>query len=89
MPSEGLLVDKVAPDRVTPEALAARLYQPDIPPLDLVIRTSGEQRLSGFMLWRAAYAELVFVDKYWPEFGPKDLEACLTTYSQRQRRFGG
>ena len=64
------------------------LYGPDLPPIDLIIRTSGEQRLSGFMLWSAAYAELKFVLKYWPAFTVKDLEEALKDYSKRQRRFG-
>ena len=75
--------------KVTPKALAKHLYQPEVPDLDLVIRTSGEQRLSGFLLWRAAYAELIFLDKYWPDFGPRDLKDCLVRYDRRQRRFGG
>jgi undecaprenyl diphosphate synthase len=73
---------------VTPEVVAAHLYAPDVPPVDLVIRTSGEQRLSGFMLWRAAYAEFRFVQKHWPEFTPDDMHAALEDYAGRQRRFG-
>lgn len=77
------------PDKIDMETLQAELYHPDIPDLDLVIRTSGEQRLSGFQLWRAAYAEMLFVDKYWPDFTPKDLRHALGAYYQRGRRFGG
>ncbi len=73
---------------ITPELIAAHLYHPHIPPLDLVIRTSGERRLSGFMLWRSAYAELYFVDKHWPDFTAQDLDAALEDYAARQRRFG-
>lgn len=78
----------VAPEAVTPALLTSMMYAPEVPPVDLVIRTSGEQRLSGFMLWRAAYAELAFVDKHWPDFTAADLDACINDYSQRQRRFG-
>jgi undecaprenyl diphosphate synthase len=68
--------------------VADYLYSPDIPPLDLVIRTSGEQRISGFMLYRAAYAELKFIEKHWPDFTEADLDAALAEYASRQRRFG-
>lgn len=73
---------------VSVESLGNALYSPDIPDIDLVVRTSGEQRLSGFMLWRAAYAEMLFVDTYWPDFTETDLNAALAEYSNRQRRFG-
>ena len=76
------------PGKISLETLQAELYHPDVPDLDLVIRTSGEQRLSGFQLWRAAYAEILFVDKYWPDFTAADLRRVLKTYSRRQRRFG-
>lgn len=83
-----LVAEGVAAAAITPELIAGHLYAPDIPPLDLIIRTSGEQRLSNFMLWRAAYAELVFVDKLWPDFTPADLDQALAAYTQRERRFG-
>ncbi len=73
---------------LSPEAFAEYLYHPDVPPVDLLIRTSGEQRTSGFMLWRAAYAELYFSDKHWPAFTKTDVDAALTEYAARQRRFG-
>lgn len=76
------------PEDVTPELLASHLYAPELPPVDLVIRTSGEQRLSGFMLWRAAYAEFYFVEQHWPEFKTADLDAALADYANRQRRYG-
>lgn len=69
-------------------SLRSHLYAPDIPDLDLIIRTSGEERTSGFMLARSAYAELEFIDKNWPEFTVADLEAALNEYASRQRRFG-
>ncbi len=78
----------VKKDDVTPDTVEQNLYSPDIPPMDLIIRTSGEQRLSNFMLWRAAYSELCFVDKYWPAFSVQDLDNCLAEYASRQRRFG-
>ncbi|HSX41499.1 MAG TPA: polyprenyl diphosphate synthase [Candidatus Saccharimonadales bacterium] len=77
-----------ATQKLTEAAFAQALYAPEIPPIDLLIRTSGEQRLSGFMLWRAAYAELYFSDKYWPDFSEADLDAALQDYAGRQRRFG-
>ena len=73
---------------VTPSDLAAHMYAPDIPPVDLIIRTSGEHRTSGFMLWRAAYAEFFFTNKHWPDFTSDDLDAAFTDYAARQRRFG-
>lgn len=74
---------------VTLETIAANLYAPEIPPIDIVVRTSGEQRLSNFMLWRAAYSEFCFVDKPWPDMTKEDAAAILKEYSQRNRRFGG
>ena len=79
----------VPADAVDEELLAASLYAPDMPDPDLLIRTSGELRLSNFLLWQLAYAELVFVDQHWPEFGADDLRAALETYASRRRRFGG
>ena len=61
----------------------------DLPPLDLLIRTSGEQRLSNFLLWQAAYAELLFVDMLWPDFDGDALRAALAEYARRERRYGG
>ena len=69
--------------------LAAHLYAPELPDPDLLIRTSGELRISNFMLWQLAYAELVFVDRLWPDFDARDLRAALAEYAQRRRRFGG
>ncbi len=77
------------PDAIDEEALETALATGDLPPLDLMIRTSGEQRLSNFMLWQAAYAELMFVDTLWPDFGAADLAAALERYAARERRFGG
>jgi len=76
------------PRDITPEHFAQYLYEPDIPPIDLLVRTSGERRLSNFMLWRAAYAELYFTDVLWPDFTETDLQQALAAYAHRQRRFG-
>jgi undecaprenyl diphosphate synthase len=75
-------------EQISPQLISDHLYGPDLPPLDLIIRTSGEQRLSGFMLWSAAYAELKFVLKNWPAFTVADLDEALLDYSSRKRRFG-
>jgi undecaprenyl diphosphate synthase len=84
-----LVVDGVAADAVDEEALARRLYAPELPDPDLLIRTSGELRVSNFLLWQLAYAELVFVDTLWPDFGDEDLRTALDQYARRRRRFGG
>lgn len=80
--------DGLAVDEVTQEAFESRLYAPDIPVVDMVVRTSGEKRLSNFMLWRIAYSEFMFVDKYWPDMTKEDVHAIIDEYSRRQRRFG-
>jgi undecaprenyl diphosphate synthase len=74
---------------VTAEKLATYLDAPDLPDPDLIIRTSGEQRLSNFLLWQAAYSELVFVPVYWPEFDRAMLEQAIAEFHRRERRFGG
>ena len=74
---------------VTEEALAARLYAPEMHDPELLIRTSGEERISNFLLWQLAYTELYFSDKLWPDFGPDDLDQALAVYATRTRRFGG
>ncbi len=84
-----LVLDGVAAGEVDEHALEERLYAPELGDLDLVIRTSGERRLSNFMLWQSAYAELVFVDTLWPDFGHADLESALSEFATRRRRFGG
>jgi undecaprenyl diphosphate synthase len=73
---------------LTPVKFEQYLYSKEVPEVDLVLRTSGEQRTSGFMLWRAAYAELMFVDKFWPDFSVQDLDEVLAEYKSRNRRFG-
>jgi undecaprenyl diphosphate synthase len=76
----------VEPDE---ESLRANLYAPELPDPDLLIRTSGELRISNFLLWQLAYAELVFVETLWPDFGAAELEDALAAYARRRRRFGG
>jgi len=83
-----LIESGVAADDVDEDALAAHLYAPELPDPDLLIRTSGELRLSNFLLWQLAYAELVFVETLWPDFGEEDFRSALTDYASRRRRFG-
>jgi undecaprenyl diphosphate synthase len=71
------------------ETFARHLYAPEMPDPDLVIRTSGERRISNFLLWQSAYAEYVFTDTLWPDFGPDEFRRALEDYAQRRRRFGG
>jgi undecaprenyl diphosphate synthase len=84
-----LVADGAAPDAIDEESLRANLYAPELPDPDLLIRTSGELRISNFLLWQLAYSELVFVDTLWPDFGRDELEQALAAYAQRRRRFGG
>jgi undecaprenyl diphosphate synthase len=79
----------VPTDGIDEESLRANLYAPELPDPDLLIRTSGELRVSNFMLWQLAYAELVFVDRLWPDFDARDLRGALEEYARRRRRFGG
>lgn len=74
---------------VTPQDIAENLYQPDIPDPDLIIRTSGEERLSNFLLWQAAYSEFYFTQTLWPDFTKKHLQEAIKSFSRRVRRFGG
>ena len=79
----------VEPEEIDENVFAAHLYAPELPDPDLLIRTSGEVRISNFLLWQLAYTELVFVDKLWPDFDERDLRAALQEYASRRRRFGG
>jgi undecaprenyl diphosphate synthase len=79
----------VDPAEIDENVFAANLYAPELPDPDLFIRTSGELRVSNFLLWQIAYAELVFVDKLWPDFDERDLRAALADYASRRRNFGG
>jgi undecaprenyl diphosphate synthase len=80
---------RLSADDISPERLARYFYAPDIPDPDVIIRTSGEQRLSNFLLWQAAYSELVFVPLNWPDFDRAALEGAIAEYRRRERRFGG
>jgi undecaprenyl diphosphate synthase len=80
---------RLSADDVTPERLGGYFHAPDIPDPDVIIRTSGEQRLSNFLLWQAAYSELVFVPINWPDFDGAALEGAIQEYRRRERRFGG
>jgi undecaprenyl diphosphate synthase len=82
------LADGLSADQLTESALRDRLYSPDVPDPDLLIRTGGDQRISNFLLWQAAYAELYFVDRLWPDFDPTAFDAALAEYARRSRRFG-
>lgn len=79
----------VDPSKLDEEVFSSFLYAPEMPDPDLLIRTSGECRISNFLPWQIAYSELAFMDKLWPEFGPADLRAVLQAYTRRRRRFGG
>ncbi len=74
---------------IDPEGIEKHLYTTDLPPLDLLIRTSGEVRLSNFLLWQAAYAEMLFLDVLWPDFGEEHLRAACEEFAKRERRYGG
>ena len=78
----------VSADDVTPELIEQHLYAPEVPPCDIIVRTSGEQRLSNFMLWRSAYSELYFIDKNWPDMRTEDVDDILEEYARRNRRLG-
>jgi undecaprenyl diphosphate synthase len=79
----------IAHEDITPEAISVRLDTADIPDPDLIIRTSGEMRLSNFLLWQAAYSEFMFMPCYWPDFRPSHLAEAIETFQMRERRFGG
>lgn len=78
----------IKPADITAATVEASLYHPEVPPVDFVVRTGGEQRISNFMLWRLAYAEFLFLEKLWPELTPDDVDDILAEFSRRQRRFG-
>ena len=80
---------EISPADITEESVERLLYTAEMPPLDMVIRPSGEQRLSNFLIWQAAYAEFVFMDVLWPDFTKKHLEYAIQVFNDRDRRFGG
>ena len=79
----------VPASEVTADLVSQNLYAPEVPPLDLVVRTSGEQRLSNFMLWRVAYSEIMFIEKTWPDITKDEIANIISDFSKRSRRFGG
>ena len=83
------IADGLAADEIDEAAVAARLYAPELTDIDLLIRTSGEFRISNFLLWETAYSEFVFTDTLWPDFGSDDLQDALAAFAARDRRFGG
>ncbi|HEU4715573.1 MAG TPA: polyprenyl diphosphate synthase [Candidatus Saccharimonadales bacterium] len=84
-----IIQEGIPAEEVTPELLSQHMYAPDLPPLDMIVRTSGENRTSNFMLWRSAYSEFFFLEKLWPDMTKEDVTAILEEYSRRGRRFGG
>ena len=83
-----LVADGARPEDITEDAIAARLTTAGLPEPDLLIRTGGEHRISNFLVWQAAYAELHFTPQLWPDFGPSDVDAALLDFNRRRRRFG-
>ncbi len=83
-----IIESKADASQITTELIRNNLYQPELPPVDYIIRTSGEKRLSNFLLWDSAYAELEFVSAHWPAFSSQDLDLALAEYANRKRRFG-
>ena len=79
---------KLVPEDIDEDRVSQNLYDPDMPGVDLLIRTGGEQRLSDFLLWECAYAELLFVHRMWPDFDAHDLAAAVRDFRSRERRFG-
>ena len=86
--ARGMIEAGVQADEVSEDVFAVYLYAPDMPDPDLVIRTGGEQRISNFLIWQSAYAELVFDECLWPDFGPASFDAALLEFARRNRRFG-
>jgi undecaprenyl diphosphate synthase len=83
-----IIESKADASQITTELIRNNLYQPELPPVDYIIRTSGEKRLSNFLLWDSAYAELEFVSAHWPAFSSQDLDLALVEYANRKRRYG-
>lgn len=87
--AEDVKAGKLEPGDITQELIGSRLYTEEVPDVDLIIRPSGEERLSNFMIWQSAYAEYYFTNILWPDFKKKDLEKAVEVYCERNRRFGG
>ena len=91
MPEENIIgyaENEFIADEITEEKLSSALYTTNIPDPDMLIRTGGEKRISNYLLWQVAYAELLFVDEYWPDFGKKELALAIEEFNRRSRRFG-
>ena len=86
--AEAVTIASEVDGEITPETIRKHLYHPEIPDLDMIVRTSGEERISGFMLWRASYAEFFFMKKYFPDIVPEDMDLIVKEYENRHRRFG-
>ncbi|MEQ8967191.1 MAG: isoprenyl transferase [Azospirillaceae bacterium] len=86
--AEDVAAGRLSPADIDEDAVAGRLFTTDLPDPDLIIRTSGEKRISNFLLWQAAYAEFMFVDTLWPDFSREDLEAAVGEFQRRERRYG-
>ena len=80
---------RLDPERISEKSFRRFLDEPEIPDVDLFVRSSGEQRTSNFLIWQSAYAEYVFTDTLWPDFGPEELRSAIEEYARRRRRFGG
>ncbi|MET1044763.1 MAG: isoprenyl transferase [Microbacteriaceae bacterium] len=87
--AEDVAAGRLKPSGINEKTIQKHLYAPELPDVDLFVRSSGEQRTSNFMLWQSAYAEMVFLDTLWPDFGREQLWNAVTIYAQRNRRFGG
>jgi undecaprenyl diphosphate synthase len=87
--AEDVRLGRLKPGGIDEKTIGRYLDEPDMPDVDLFVRSSGEQRTSNFLLWQSAYAELVFVDTLWPDFGAAELHSALAAYARRRRRFGG
>lgn len=86
---KSIVNEKIPAEEITESLITERLYTAGLPEVDLIIRPSGEQRLSNFLIWQAAYAEYVFMDVLWPDFSEKDLDYAISEFAKRNRRFGG
>jgi undecaprenyl diphosphate synthase len=84
-----MVADGVPAEKIDEAAIASRLYWPEMPEPDLIIRTSGEERISGFLLWECAYSEFYWTKKNWPDFDEEELDRALSAYAERKRRYGG
>jgi len=86
--AKAVIASGARPEDVTEELLASKMWTAGVPDPDLIVRTSGEHRLSGFLTWSGVYSELLFVDKHWPDFDAGDLDAAIEEYGRRERRYG-